>query len=232
MDGNGRWAKRRMLPRFAGHQAGVRAVRDVVAACAEKGVEVLTLFAFSSENWRRPAKEVGLLMDLLLSALNREVGKLHENNVRMRVIGDRTAFAAEIQEGIARAEDLTRHNTGLTLVIAINYGGRWDIARAAQALAERVKAGELDPAAITPEALEGELALSDLPPVDLFIRSGGEQRISNFLIWQLVYSELYFTDTLWPDFGRGALDDAFASYAKRQRRFGCTGEQVEALQHA
>jgi undecaprenyl diphosphate synthase len=227
MDGNGRWAKKRLLPRVAGHQAGVEAVRGTVESCGRKGVEVLTLFAFSSENWRRPASEVGLLMELFVKTLKREAKRLHANNVRLRVIGERDAFDPKLREGIANAERLTRDNTGLTLVIAANYGGRWDIAQAARALAARVEAGRLASADITPELLDAQLSLHDMPEPDLFIRTGGEQRISNFLLWQLAYTELFFTDVLWPDFDESLLDEAIASFAKRQRRFGRTGDQVE-----
>ena len=227
MDGNGRWARQRGLPRVSGHKSGLESVRSLVRACLEKGIEVLTLFAFSSENWRRPKEEVGLLMNLFMTALDREVKKLHENGVRLRVIGDRTAFPAELQERIQRAEDLTRENTALTLVVAANYGGRWDISQAAQAVARQVADGVLEPDAITPEHLQPHLAISDLPEPDLFIRTGGEERISNFLLWQLAYTEFYFTRMLWPDFDAHAFDEALVSFASRQRRFGRTGEQVE-----
>jgi undecaprenyl diphosphate synthase len=232
MDGNGRWAERRHLPRYAGHRAGVQAVRGVVQACGEKGIEALTLFAFSSENWRRPAQEVGLLMDLFLTTLRREVDKLHRRAVRLRFIGDRQAFAPKLRARIDAAEELTADNRGLNLAIAVNYGGRWDIAEAARGLGERIEAGELRAADITPELLAGGLALHDLPEPDMFIRTGGEQRISNFLLWQLAYTELYFTDTLWPDFDTQAFDAALDSFARRQRRFGLTGEQVERLRGA
>jgi undecaprenyl diphosphate synthase len=229
MDGNGRWAKRRGLPRIAGHRAGVEAVRRTVRACTTLGVEVLTLFAFSSENWRRPKAEVSLLMDLFLSALQGEINRMHENNVRLRVIGDRSAFSKKLQRCIADAESFTGGNTGLTLVIAANYGGRWDIAQAAQRLAERVAAGSLSPQGVTPEALQSHMCLSDLPEPDLFIRSAGEQRISNFLLWQLAYTELYFSDCLWPDFDEAQFQAALSSYARRERRFGRTGEQLSAV---
>ena len=232
MDGNGRWARKRLLPRVAGHQAGVDAVRGVVESCAKKGVEVLTLFAFSSENWRRPPSEVGLLMELFLQTLKREVKRLHSNNVRLRVIGERTAFDPKLQQRIAEAEATTRNNTGLTVVIAANYGGRWDIAQAARSVAQKVETGQLTSADITPELIDLHLSMSDLPEPDLFIRTGGEQRVSNFLLWQLAYTELYFTDTLWPDFLAPAFDDALLSFSKRQRRFGRTGEQVEQAQGA
>jgi undecaprenyl diphosphate synthase len=227
MDGNGRWANRRHLPRIAGHRAGLQAVRKIVERCASKGIEALTVFAFSSENWRRPQREVKLLMDLFLTALEREVAKLHENGIRLRVIGDRGRFSAKLRRHMESAERLTAGNTRMTLTIAASYGGRWDVTEAARALARRVEAGELSADAITPEMIEGALVLHDLPEPDFFIRTGGEQRISNFLLWQLAYTELYFTDTLWPDFDEKAFDAALTSYAKRQRRFGRTGEQVE-----
>ncbi|MDD5037485.1 MAG: isoprenyl transferase [Methylococcaceae bacterium] len=229
MDGNGRWAKKRFLPRTAGHRAGVASVRKAIEYCRAQGVKVLTLFAFSSENWRRPAQEVSVLMGLFLSTLEKETHKLHQNNVRLRVIGDRNAFAAELQQRIGDAEKLTAANIGLDLVIAANYGGRWDIAQAARRMAEEVVAGNLSPAAITEESLASYLHLADLPEPDLFIRTGGEQRISNFLLWQLAYTELYFTETLWPDFDETELETAIKDYAGRQRRFGYTGEQVETL---
>ncbi|MBW6475901.1 MAG: isoprenyl transferase [Chromatiales bacterium] len=228
MDGNGRWARRRHLPRFAGHRAGLQAVRKTVRACTEHGVEVLTLFAFSSENWRRPKEEVGLLMNLFLSALEREVSKLHENNIRLRIIGELSAFSEGIQQRIVDAEALTQNNTALQLNIAANYGGRWDIAQACRRLATAVQAGELTAEAIDPEMIQQHLSLAHLPEPDLFIRSGGEQRISNFLLWQLAYTELYFTDLLWPEFDEKAFAAALDSFASRQRRFGRTGEQVEA----
>lgn len=232
MDGNGRWARKRLLPRVAGHQAGVDAVRGVVESCAKKGIEVLTLFAFSSENWRRPPSEVGLLMELFLQTLKREVKRLHSNNVRLRVIGERSAFDPKLQQSIAEAEATTRNNTGLTVVIAANYGGRWDIAQAARTMAQQIEAGQLKSTDITPELIDRHVSMSDLPEPDLFIRTGGEQRVSNFLLWQLAYTELYFTDTLWPDFSAAVFDDALSSFSKRQRRFGRTGEQVEQAQGA
>ena len=229
MDGNGRWAKERFLPRPAGHRAGVGSVQKTVEQCIAKGVEVLTLFAFSSENWRRPAKEVSLLMDLFIASLERETQKLHKNGVKLRVIGDRSAFAPKLQERIAASEALTAENDRLHLVVAANYGGRWDIARAAKGLAEQVKQGALDPKSIDADLLASQLALSDLPEPDLFIRTGGEQRISNFLLWQLAYTELYFTPLLWPDFDEKAFEEALSSFQNRQRRFGYTGYQIESL---
>ena len=228
MDGNGRWAVRRRKPRFAGHRAGVSTVREAVQFCAERGIEVLTLFAFSSENWRRPAEEVGLLMNLFLTALQQEMRKLHDNGIRLRVTGARDAFNPELRAMIEEAEQLTASNTGMHLVIAANYGGRWDVVQAAKALAEQVRRGELEPDAITEDLFGEAICLSDLPEPDLFIRTGGDTRISNFLLWQLAYTELYFTETLWPDFDRSAFEEALSSYASRERRYGRTGEQVLA----
>ncbi len=230
MDGNGRWASRRQLPRIAGHRAGVENVRALVRRAATLGVEVLTLFAFSSENWRRPPLEVRLLMDLFVLALDQEAQRLHENNVQLRVIGDRTAFPSRLQASIADAEALTRGNTGLKLVIAANYGGHWDITEATRQLAVEVAAGRLQPADITPEHLAARLSLADLPEPDLFIRSGGEERVSNFLLWQLAYTEFYFTECLWPDFDEDQFDLALASFTHRQRRFGMIGEQLEVAE--
>jgi len=229
MDGNGRWAKRQHLPRIAGHRRGVEAVRATVRACAERGVRYLTLFAFSSENWRRPAEEVALLMQLFQMALTNEVEKLHKNAVRLKVVGDTRRFDASIRRAIEQGERLTAANRGLTLTIAANYGGRWDILQALAKLA-REKGGALDE--LDENALAPHLAMSYAPEPDLFIRTGGEQRISNFLLWQLAYSELYFTDTLWPDFDAAALDLAIASYRNRERRFGRTSEQLQAAKRA
>lgn len=227
MDGNGRWASKRNLPRIAGHRAGVENVRAIVKHSAELGIEVLTLFAFSSENWRRPPVEVRLLMDLFVMALEQEAERLHKNGVCLRVVGDRTAFPAKLCRSITAAEALTAGNQALTLIIAANYGGRSDVTEASRRLAEQVAAGRLQPAEITVEMLGNHLMLHDVPEPDLFIRSGGEQRISNFLLWQLAYTELYFTNCLWPDFDRAQYEEALASYARRQRRFGMTGEQIE-----
>ena len=235
MDGNGRWAEHRGLPRFAGHKAGVETVRSIVQLSGELGIKALTLFAFSSENWRRPKKEVGLLMDLFLTALEREVGKLHESSVRVRVIGDVSAFPKKLQQRIQDSMLKTRNNTGLTLNIAANYGGKWDITQAVRKLAEKVADGSLSCDEIDETLIEQNLSLNDLPEPDLFIRTGGEQRISNFLIWQLAYTELYFTHTLWPDFNREEYHKAIQSFASRQRRFGHTGAQIlemEQLGHA
>ena len=232
MDGNGRWAIRRRLPRVAGHRAGVETAKDMVRLCGEKGIEVLTLFAFSSENWRRPEEEVGLLMDLFVAVLEQQVKELHENNIRLRVIGDRDALHATLRERIQEAESLTGDNSGQTLVIAANYGGRWDCCQAARRVAQRVQRGDIAVEDIDEEAVRRELSLDDLPEPDLFIRTGGERRVSNFLLWHLAYTELYFTDTLWPDFDRGAFEGALAYYASHQRRFGRTGEQVARMQGA
>ena len=229
MDGNGRWAAARHLPRIEGHRRGVETVRSTVRACAEAGVEALTLFAFSSENWRRPAGEVSSLMGLFRFMLEREVEALRRNGVRLRVIGDRQGLGEELARQIAAAEAATAEADGMVLTIAANYGGRWDMAQAARALAEEVAAGQRDAATVTEEAIRSRMALADLPEPDLFIRTGGEQRISNFLIWQLAYTELYFTPTLWPDFDEPALREAFKSFSKRQRRFGRTGDQVNKV---
>lgn len=232
MDGNGRWAEKKGSPRITGHKAGVEIVRSVIQTCVEKGVEVLTLFAFSSENWRRPKKEVSLLMTLFLTALQREVKKLHKNGVCLRIVGDVSAFDKKIQEQIIKSEDLTKDNKTLVLNIAANYGGQWDITQAVKSLAEQVESGTLKSHDITSDLISQNLSMSDLPEPDLFIRTGGEQRISNFLIWQLAYSELYFTDTLWPDFDRKEFELALESFAGRQRRFGHTGEQIEKMKNA
>lgn len=228
MDGNNRWAKLRHLPSLAGHKAGADAVREVVRTCASYGVESLTLFAFSSENWRRPEREVLGLMDLFMLALKREVKKLHQHNIRLKVIGDKSRFSDTLQKLIANAEALTAENTAMTLNVAANYGGQWDILEATKALATKVAAGELTVDQIDAEALEAEMTLVGQPAVDLCIRTGGEQRISNFLLWHSAYAEFYFTDKYWPDIDRQAMEDAFEVFAGRQRRFGKTSEQVEA----
>jgi undecaprenyl diphosphate synthase len=222
MDGNGRWARSRMLPRIAGHRRGLEAVRATIENCAERGVAYLTLFAFSSENWRRPAEEVALLMQLFQAALSSEVERMHRNGVRLKVVGDIRRFDPKIRALIEQGERLTADNRRLTLTIAANYGGRWDILQALSRLAAQGPInGPIDEAALAPY-----LAMSYAPEPDLFIRTGGEQRISNFLLWQLAYSEFYFTETLWPDFDLAALDQAIASYRSRERRFGRTSEQV------
>jgi undecaprenyl diphosphate synthase len=223
MDGNGRWAKKRFLPRVAGHKVGVETVRNMVKQCVNLGVDYLTLFAFSSENWRRPEEEVTFLMGLFMEALKKEVAKLHKNNVRLIIIGNRAQFGAALCAEIEAAENLTQNNTGLTLTIAANYGGRWDILQAVNAMqkANPSQSGEFAEEDLTPY-----LAMHYAPEPDLFIRTGGEKRISNFLLWQLAYSELYFTDVLWPDFDDLAFQQAIQSYQQRERRFGRTSEQL------
>lgn len=228
MDGNGRWAEQRGQQRHSGHRAGVASVRSTIEESIRQGVGALTLFAFSSENWRRPQAEVGLLMELFLQLLQREVKRLHVNGIRLRVVGDTSAFDDKIRERIAAAEELTRGNDRLLLQIAANYGGRWDIIQAARQLAEAARAGVLEPDAIDESKFAGVTALGDVPDPDLFIRTGGEVRISNFLLWHSAYTEFYFTDVLWPDFDASALRDAIAEFARRQRRFGKTGSQLEA----
>jgi undecaprenyl diphosphate synthase len=226
MDGNGRWATERRLPRVAGHTRGVDAVRATVESCARRGVEFVTLFAFSSENWRRPTDEVSFLMRLFVTALEREIGKLHANGIRLRVVGDLSMFDKKIQDLITRAETKTARNTRLTLTIAANYGGRWDIMQATRKLVEQsVAAGR--PVEVNEDAFAEHLAMAYAPEPDLFIRTGGEQRISNFLLWQLAYTEFYFTDTYWPDFDADALGRAIGSYTGRERRFGRTSAQLE-----
>ncbi|RDI41803.1 isoprenyl transferase [Aquicella lusitana] len=233
MDGNGRWAKQRFMPRIAGHRAGVEAARQVVKNCARRNIKVLSLFAFSSENWRRPAQEVSFLMELFLTGLEREVGMLHENNIQLRFIGDRSRFSEKLCEKIKEVEQLTQKNTGMTLIIAVDYGGQWDICQAARQLALEVEAGTLRSQEITPEKFASRLSFSDLPNPDLFIRTSGELRISNFMLWQLAYSELYFTDILWPDFDENELEKALKHYSSRERRYGYSSEQLkEAARHA
>lgn len=224
MDGNGRWATKRFLPRFAGHAKGVKTVNKVVEACVDRGIEYLTLFAFSSENWRRPQEEVSLLMQLFRKVLVGEIRKMGENNIRLKVIGDLSKFDKDLQELVRVAESETAANTGLTLTICANYGGHWDIVNACNKLISKgMVQGE-----ITEEMLSAHLSMAYAPEPDMLIRTGGEARVSNFLLWQLAYSEFYFTDTFWPDFGAEALDDAIASFQKRERRFGRTSEQVRA----
>ncbi len=231
MDGNNRWAKKRLLPGVAGHKAGVSAVRAAIEVCVESGVEVLTLFAFSSENWQRPADEVSALMELFLSALRREAKKLNDNDIRLRIIGDRSRFHPELQAAMREAEELTSGHRRFVLQIAANYGGQWDIVQAVQQLAGKVQAGELRAEDISAPMLQGALSTGGLPLPDLCIRTGGEHRISNFLLWQLAYSELYFSDLYWPDFKHEAMRKALANFATRQRRFGKTCEQVAAESH-
>jgi undecaprenyl diphosphate synthase len=220
MDGNGRWAQQRGKPRHHGHRAGLDAARRAIESAAQRGIGTLTLFAFSSENWRRPESEVSFLMELFISALTREAKRLHRNNIRMRVIGDVSRFPEKLQQAIVRVEALTAGNQGMLLQVAANYGGRWDIVQAARQLAGQVASGSLQPEQIDESALAARLSFADVPDPDLFIRTGGEQRISNFMLWQCAYAELYFTETLWPDFGQDALDAALRDYARRERRFG------------
>jgi undecaprenyl diphosphate synthase len=228
MDGNGRWAKKRFMPRIMGHRAGVKSVKNIVEFCSKQKIEVLSLFAFSSENWRRPPEEVSLLMKLFSVTLELEVKKLAKNNVKLVCIGDRSAFSSELQDKITKGEMLTQNNSGLTLVIAANYGGHWDIAQAATQVAIKIKTGGLSNSIITEKLISEHLSTASLPNPDLFIRTGGEERISNFLLWQLAYTEFYFTSTLWPDFTPTVLQQAIDSFKGRQRRFGRTGDQVLA----
>ncbi len=221
MDGNGRWAKKRLMPRVAGHAQGVERVRDMVEACIERGVEFLTLFAFSSENWRRPEDEVQRLMELFVMALEREVVKMHRNGIRLKVVGDLSRFDERLRDLILQGEELTANNERLTVTVCANYGGRWDVLNAMNRWMKDHPGEEL-----SEDGLASYLTMPYAPEPDLFIRTGGEQRISNFLLWQLAYSELFFTDTLWPDFDAKALDQAIDSYKKRERRFGRTSEQL------
>lgn len=229
MDGNNRWAKQRGLPGTDGHAAGERALRDLVEVAARAKLEVLTVFAFSSENWRRPPNEVTALMQLFLMALQVRVQELDRARIRLRFIGDRSAFSSELQAGMAAAEAQTAVHTRMTLVIAVNYGGQWDVAQAARRLAEEVEAGRLAAADVDATRMGQCVEMADLPPVDLLIRTGGELRVSNFVLWQAAYAEYYFSDALWPDFGHDQLHAALDDYAQRQRRFGRTSEQIEAL---
>jgi undecaprenyl diphosphate synthase len=229
MDGNGRWARRRALPRQAGHRAGVKPVRATVEFCAQSGASALTLFAFSSENWRRPVDEVRGLMSLFVDALEREVDELDANGIRLRFIGDRDALSPTLRRAAEAAEARTQRNSRMDLLVAVAYGGRWDIVRAARELAADAAAGRLDPAAIDEAKLASALQTKGYPSVDLLIRTGGEKRVSNFLLWDIAYAELYFSDVLWPDFTSAELRKAFEFYARRQRRFGRTGDQIEAV---
>ena len=222
MDGNGRWAKKRFLPRVAGHAKGVEAIRRTIEGCISRGIPYLTVFAFSSENWSRPSEEVGFLMNLFLSTLEKETDRLHANNIRLNVIGDISRFDSNLQEAIARAQDRTSANTALTLTVCANYGGRWDILQAVR----RMSQDGIGMAEMTEKRLASYLALSYAPDPDLFIRTGGEKRISNFLLWQLAYTELYFTDIYWPDFDDRELEKAILSFKSRERRFGKTSEQL------
>lgn len=232
MDGNGRWAKHRHLPRISGHQEGLKAVRRTAKACAEAGVEVLTLFAFGKENWQRPVQEVDFLMKLFLSALRNEIQKLYEHNIQLRFIGNRERFSSELQQHMHEAETRTALNTGLKLIIAADYSGQWDIIQAVHKVALQVEQGRLKALDITPEQFASQLNLAGLPLPDLLIRTSGEKRISNFLLWQLAYTELYFTDIFWPDFDEQALTEALAFYGQRERRFGAISEQLMELKDA
>jgi len=226
MDGNGRWAEQHGKPRIEGHRAGVNVTREIIETCAKKGIEVLSLFTFSSENWRRPQKEVDMLMELFVVSLRNETRKLHKNDIQFRLIGDRSRFPEKLLKQIKQTEHLTRENLRMQLVIAANYGGRWDIVQAASKIGESIESGNLSASDITPELFDSFLSISDLPEPDLFIRTGGEKRISNYMLWQLAYTELYFTETLWPDFNNEAFEVALESFGQRQRRFGATGKQV------
>ncbi len=229
MDGNGRWAKARGKPRVFGHKNGVSAVRKAISSSAKLGIKAVTLFAFSSENWRRPEDEVGILMELFISVLSTEVKKLHKNNLRLRIIGDTSRFSRRLQEKIAHAEEMTASNTGMVINIAANYGGKWDITQAAKRVAEDVKRGQIAPEDIEESTIAQYLTMSDLPEVDLLIRTSGECRISNFMLWQMAYAEIYFTPIFWPEFDEASLIEAVTWYVNRERRFGCTGEQIKAL---
>lgn len=229
MDGNGRWAKAQGKPRVFGHKNGVAAVRRTISTAAKLGIKAVTLFAFSSENWRRPEAEVGVLMELFITVLSTEVKKLHKNNLRLRVIGDKTRFSSRLQTKIAQAEELTSSNSGMVVNIAANYGGKWDITEAMRSIAVKVASGELSPDQIDETLITQSLTMSDIPEVDLLIRTSGECRISNFMLWQLAYAEMYFTPIYWPEFGKESLIEAVTWFVNRERRFGCTGEQVKAL---
>ena len=229
MDGNGRWAKAKGKARVFGHKAGVEAVRKTVSTANRLGIKVVTLFAFSSENWRRPEDEVSLLMELFMTVLGREVKRLHKNNIRLCIIGDKSRFSARLQKKIAAAELLTEGNTGLVLNVAANYGGQWDILQATKQMMQRVIDQQLDIESLTEQDLAQGLVTQGLPDVDLLIRTSGECRISNFMLWQMAYAELYFTEQHWPDFDEQSLVDAVAWFVNRERRFGCTGEQIQAL---
>ena len=228
MDGNGRWATNHGRPRFAGHRAGVKAARTVVEVCAEAGVEVLTLFAFSSENWSRPAKEVNALMRLFVEVLQREVDALHENGIRLKFIGDRQQLPTILQKRMQDAEAKTAANTGMSLILAVAFGGRWDITQALQRIAEKVKSGDLDVSEVDESVIARHMSLSGCDEPDLLIRTGGERRVSNFLLWDFAYTEIFFTDTLWPDFMAEKLEEAFEFFGQRERRFGRVDGQMEA----
>jgi len=226
MDGNGRWARQRGLPRVAGHRKGVDTVRATIQACVKRKIPWLTLFAFSSENWRRPKKEVELLMDLFIQALDKEIQELHQNNIRFQIIGDTSPLSQSIKDRVAKSEALTKDNSGLTLSVALNYGGRWDITEATRRVCREVVDGNQDISEIDETTLSAHLSTGGTPDPDLFIRTGGEKRISNFLLWQLAYTELYFTDIYWPEFDESEFNQALNSFSQRQRRYGKTGEQV------
>ncbi|EHV5556120.1 MULTISPECIES: isoprenyl transferase [Vibrio] len=232
MDGNGRWAKSKGKPRVFGHKKGVNAVRKTIAAASKLGIKAMTLFAFSSENWRRPEEEVGLLMELFITVLSSEVKKLHKNNLQLRVIGDTSRFSERLQKKIVEAENLTASNTGMVINIAANYGGKWDITEAAKALALKARNGEIRVEDINEQLITEHLTMADLPEVDLLIRTSGECRISNFMLWQMAYAEMYFTPEFWPEFDEDSLVEAVTWFINRERRFGCTGEQVKALMTA
>lgn len=232
MDGNGRWAKQRSLPRVAGHKAGVDAVKHVIQGCVEHNIGVLSLFAFSSENWRRPPAEVGFLMRLFVTVLGKETKKLHEQNIQLRIIGDRTRLDQALQQKIAEAEALTQHNTGLKLVVAANYGGQWDLTTAMHSIAQDIEKGLLTSQSVTPELIRSRLTLADLPEPDLLVRTSGEQRISNYFLWQLAYTELYFPPVFWPDFNKDELKKALDFFAGCERRFGHTSEQLKLEDYA
>lgn len=226
MDGNGRWAKQRFLPRIIGHRAGVEAARRVIKYCVEKKIEVLTLWAFGSENWRRPHQEVSFLLDLLLTALQRETEKLHKQNVQLRMMGERSRFDERLRQHIIQSEQLTANNTGMKLVIAADYGGQWDISCAVRAIAAEIESGTLKSADVTPNLIATKLSMADLPNPDILIRTSGEQRVSNFMLWQLAYTELYFPNVYWPDFNAQELEKALQFYNGRERRYGHTSEQL------
>ncbi|HHX8464486.1 TPA: isoprenyl transferase [Vibrio diabolicus] len=232
MDGNGRWAKSKGKPRVFGHKKGVNAVRKTVVAASKLGIKAMTLFAFSSENWRRPEEEVGLLMELFITVLSSEVKKLHKNNLRLRVIGDTSRFSERLQKKIVEAENLTAGNTGMVINIAANYGGKWDITEAAKTLALKARNGEIRVEDINEQLITEHLTMADLPEVDLLIRTSGECRISNFMLWQMAYAEMYFTPEYWPEFDEDSLVEAVTWFINRERRFGCTGEQIKALMAA
>jgi len=232
MDGNGRWAQKKKLPRIAGHKEGVNALRKIVKSAAVKGIKVLTVYAFSSENWNRPSTEISLLMDLFMTSLKQERQELYRDNVKLRFIGEHAAFSEKLQFGISEAEKLTGTNTGLELVIAANYGGRWDITNAFKLLYEKIESGLVKIDDVDDSLIYSKITISDLPEPDLFIRTGGEIRISNFLLWQLAYTELYFTETLWPDFTLSEFEKALMWFSSRKRRFGRTSEQTERTEGA